>query len=90
MTHKISTVNARIELDLKIEAETILHHVGLSAAEAVRLFYKQVCLHQGLPFDVRIPNAKTLKAIQDADCGKAHKIKNVAQLFKNKNCWYSN
>lgn len=80
--HKIATINARVEPKLKTEAETILHRVGLSAAEAVRLFYKQICFHKGLPFEVRIPNSKTVKAMQDVNARRTHKAESVAQLFK--------
>lgn len=82
--HKRATINTRIEPKLKAEAETILHQVGLTSAEAVRLFYKQVCYYKGLPFDVRIPNKETVKALRDADKGKTHKAKNVDELFRDK------
>jgi DNA-damage-inducible protein J len=82
MRNKIATVNARIEPDLKIKAEGILNQVGLSSAEAIRLFYKQICLSKGLPFEVRIPNKKTLKAMQDADNRKTQKVKSVDDLFR--------
>jgi DNA-damage-inducible protein J len=64
---KTERINARIEPRLKTAAEKVLAKVGLSPAEAIRLFYKQIELHQGLPFEVRIPNKKTLKAMRDAD-----------------------
>ena len=51
---KGATVNARIERELKQQAEAILHDVGLSSAQAIRLFYKQVCLKKGLPFEDQI------------------------------------
>jgi DNA-damage-inducible protein J len=80
--HKIATVNARIEPKLKHQAEHILHKVGLSSAEAVRLFYKQICLHKGLPFEVRVPNEETLNAMDEADKRRTKKIKNLDDLFK--------
>lgn len=80
--HKIATINTRIEPKLKTQAEAILHKVGLTSAEAVRLFYMQVCLHKGLPFEVRIPNKKTMKAMQDAGNRKTHKAKSVDELFE--------
>lgn len=79
---KAATINARIEPDLKDQAESILHEVGLTSAEAIRLFYKQICLSKGLPFEVRIPNKKTMKALQDANMRKTHKAKSVRDLFK--------
>ena len=80
--HKVATINTRIEPKLKSQAEAILHKVGLTSAEAVRLFYMQVCLQKGLPFEVKIPNKATIKAMKDADNRKTHKAKNVDELFE--------
>lgn len=80
--HKIATINTRIEPKLKMQAETILRKVGLTSAEAVRLFYMQICLNHGLPFEVKIPNKKTIKAMHDADSRKTHKVKSVDKLFE--------
>lgn len=79
--HKIATINTRIEPKLKTRAEAILRKVGLTSAEAVRLFYMQVCLNNGLPFEVKIPNKETIKAMQHADKRKTHKAKSVDELF---------
>jgi DNA-damage-inducible protein J len=80
--HKVATVNARIEPKLKTRAESILRKIGLTSAEAVRLFYRQVCLNNGLPFEVKIPHKKTIQAMHNADHRKTHKAKNVDELFK--------
>lgn len=80
--HKAATINTRIEPKLKSQAEAILHKVGLTSAEAVRLFYMQVCLQKGLPFEVKIPNKATIKAMKDADNRKTHKAKSVDELFE--------
>ena len=63
---KTAMIRARVEPKLKKNAETVLRRVGLTPTEAVRLFYRQVTLHGGLPFAVRIPNAQTRKAMSDA------------------------
>lgn len=83
--HKAAVVNARIERELKNKAEAILHKIGLTSAEAVRLFYKQICLNKGIPFSIKIPNAKTIKAMRDADAGKTYKAESVEALFKKLN-----
>lgn len=80
--HKVATINTRIEPKLKTRAEAILRKVGLTSAEAVRLFYMQVCLNNGLPFEVKIPNKETIKAMQSADKRKTHKAKSVDDLFE--------
>lgn len=80
--HKTETLNARIEPGLKRDAEEILKKVGLSNAEAIRLFYTQICLNQGLPFSVSIPNAKTRQAMLDADTGNTIQADAVDDIFE--------
>ena len=63
---KTAMIRARLEPDLKRDAETVFSTLGLSPTEAITLFYKQVTLHHGLPFEVRIPNAETRDALQQA------------------------
>ena len=67
---KEAMIRARIEPRLKAEVEDIFDELGLSITEAITLFYKQVKLNRGLPFEVRIPNETTLKAFQDTDAGR--------------------
>ncbi|MGD0466720.1 MAG: type II toxin-antitoxin system RelB/DinJ family antitoxin [Gammaproteobacteria bacterium] len=80
--HKTETLNARIEPALKNNAERILKKLGLSNAEAIRLFYTQICLNKGLPFDIKIPNKTTLAAMQELENGNAKKFNSVKELFK--------
>ena len=41
--------------------------MGLAATEAITLFYRQVTMHRGLPFEVKIPNAETTEALHQAE-----------------------
>ena len=63
-------------------AETIMHKIGLISAETVRMFYSQICFRNKLLFKIKIPNAKTLKAMRDANEGRTHKARNVRELFE--------
>lgn len=63
---KTEMIRARVEPDLKHQAEEVFSALGLSPTEAITLFYKQVTMHHGLPFEVRIPNAATREAIRQA------------------------
>jgi DNA-damage-inducible protein J len=61
---KTAIIHARIEPDIKQEAEGVLDSLGISPTEAIRIFYRQITLRHGLPFAVAIPNectADTLK-----------------------------
>lgn len=67
---KTSTVHARIEPDLKDRAEQVFQDLGLTPSQAITLFYKQVELRQGLPFDIVIPTATTKRTFDDTDAGR--------------------
>ena len=57
--NKTAVIHARIEPQTKRQAEGVLKHLGLSPTEAIRLFYRQICLRSGLPFSVLMPNETT-------------------------------
>lgn len=63
---KTATIRARIEPELKSDAEQIFSQIGLSVTQAITLFYKQVTWQKGLPFAVKIPNNETLQALAQA------------------------
>ena len=63
-------IRARISPDLKAEAERILDQIGLSPSDAIRMFYKQITMRNGLPFEASIPNATTREALRDAEAGR--------------------
>ncbi|MDP8247418.1 MAG: type II toxin-antitoxin system RelB/DinJ family antitoxin [Candidatus Tritonobacter lacicola] len=67
---KTETVRARIEPDLKEHAEKIFRRLGLNSTQAITLFYKQVELRDGLPFNVVIPNKTTWRTFEDTDAGR--------------------
>ena len=50
-----SVVYARIDNDLKDRAENILSQLGISPTSAVQMLYSQIVLHNGIPFELRIP-----------------------------------
>ena len=67
---KSEMIRARVEPELKQAAEAVLDKLGMTPTEAITLFYKQVTLHRGLPFPVRIPNAATRRALREARAGR--------------------
>ena len=67
---KTAMVRARIEPQLKEKAERVFSELGLSTTEAITLFYRQVDLRDGLPFDVVIPNRTTLETFEETDAGR--------------------
>ena len=58
MSTKSANLYVRIEPDVKEQAESILSTLGIPASNAINMFYKQIILQRGLPFEVKIPSAK--------------------------------
>lgn len=77
-----TTLNVRIEEDIKVKASKILEASGLTASSAVRLFLLRVIEDEALPFDLPRPNIKTRRAIHAAKRGRLKKAKNSRTLVK--------
>jgi len=61
-----TTVRARVSSDLKEDTEAIFKKLGLNTSQAIVMFLNIVKLNQGIPFDIKIPNKTTLKAMNEA------------------------
>lgn len=57
---KSANLYARIEPDLKEEAESILAALGIPASNAITMFYRQIIMHRGIPFEVKLPTHSLL------------------------------
>ena len=80
---KTTTVQVRIDPVLKQDAEKVLANIGLNSTAAITMFYSLIKLHQGLPFDAKIPNAETKAAIKEARSGKSLKrYDSAAAMFE--------
>lgn len=80
---KTAMIRARTEPDLKRKVEQIFHSLGLSSTTAINLFFRQVKLQNGLPFDVKIPNETTRKAIQAVEARRGLiRTKGAEDLFE--------
>ena len=67
-------ISVRIDHATKAAAEDIFNLMGLSATDAIRMFYRQVVMHHGLPFPAKIPNEETLHAFEELDNGGGSKM----------------
>jgi DNA-damage-inducible protein J len=80
---KTSTVRARIKPNLKEKAEQVFRQLGLNPTQAITLFYRQVELRRGLPFDIAFPTETTSKTFEDTDAGRNLVVcKNIEDLFE--------
>jgi DNA-damage-inducible protein J len=77
---KTAHISTRINASDKKRAEAVFKKLGITASQAIAMFYKQVTLRQGIPFPVELPNEETKAAIRDARQAKLRSYDSVEDL----------
>ncbi len=75
-------VHVRVDEKTKQKAAKTLAEMGISVSDAVRMLLVRVAAEKALPFDVKVPNVTSVKAMRAADRGKGKRLKSAAALFK--------
>lgn len=81
MTTADTYVRARIDTATKERAAEALGSMGLSISDAIRLLMLRVADERRLPFEVKVPNATTRKAMAELEAGKGKRFANVNALM---------
>ena len=68
MSAKVRT-NVYLDSEMKIQAKEIFKRYGVSLSDAINMFLTQSVMERGLPFEMKLPNDETIKAIEDARAG---------------------
>lgn len=94
---RTSNVFARVEPEVKEQAEIVLDQLGIPMSNAIGLFLRQVVLHRGIPFDMKLPQRKPLaygslsedefnteieKGFADAATGRLSSADDVERRFR--------
>lgn len=66
---KTSSIHVRVEPKIKEEAERILNNLGMTSAEAITIYLRQIILNCGIPFEIKMPqfSNEMLEAIEEAN-----------------------
>ena len=64
--NKSAAISTRIDPNLKRDAEQVFTELGVTPSQAISMFYRQVVLQRGLPFEVKVPNHQTEQALAEA------------------------
>ena len=81
MTTADTYVRARIDTATKERAAEALGAMGLSISDAIRLLMLRVADERRLPFEVKVPNATTRKAMAELEAGKGKRFASVDALM---------
>ena len=94
---RTANVFARVEPELKEQAESVLNQLGIPMSNAIGIFLRQVVLQRGIPFDMKLPqhrpvalgslseaefNAEIEKGFADMLAGRMRPIEDVMTDFK--------
>lgn len=74
-------VRARIDTNTKERAADALEAMGLSISDAIRLLMLRIADERRLPFEVKVPNATTRKAIEELEAGKGKSANSIDELM---------
>jgi DNA-damage-inducible protein J len=81
MSSPTAMIHVRIDPELKSRASETLDAMGLSLSEAVRVFLTRVATDQAFPFELRVPNAQTIAAMEAGERGEVVKFDSVEALM---------
>lgn len=91
---RTSNVFARVEPEVKEQAEMILNQLGIPMSNAVGMFLRQVVIQRGIPFEMKLPSNKPLdmsqmtkeqfdaeiqKGIADIENGRVYSVDEVEE-----------
>ena len=89
---RTATVFARVEPEVKEQAEIVLERLGLPMSNAVDMFLRQVVIQRGIPFEMKLPANRPLildelskeqldeeleKGIEDIEQGRVYSAEEV-------------
>ena len=60
---KTAIIQARVDPVIKNNAQMILKKLNISMSEAISIYLSQITLHNGIPFEVKIPNKVTASTL---------------------------
>jgi len=83
-----NVVRSRIDPIVKQEAKRIFKNMGITLSDGIRLFLYQVIAEKALPFKVKMPNEKTIAAMEAARKGETQPttLEQLANEWKNAEC----
>lgn len=80
---KTAIIQTRIDKNTKAQVQAILAALDISMSQAISMFLRQIVIHRGIPFELKIPNALTSKTLQQVEAGrKLRRVSNVNKLFR--------
>jgi DNA-damage-inducible protein J len=80
---KTAIIQTRVDPEVKHNAQIILKKLNISMSEAISMYLSQITLHNGIPFEIKLPNDVTAKTLKESEKGTdLHTVDSVDALFQ--------
>jgi len=77
-----ATIHATVDQPTKMKVQVILDNLGMSMSGAISVYFRQIVLHKGLPFEVEIPNKVTARTVSNIEKGiNLHEASGVEEMI---------
>ena len=83
MANKTTTIQIRVDEDLKCQASKVLGRMHITMSQAIKMFLGQIVNQKRIPLEYLVPNEETLKRMAEVDAGIGlHEVSSVEELMK--------
>jgi DNA-damage-inducible protein J len=83
MSNKTTTIQIRVDEDLKRQASKVLGRMQITMSQAIKMFLGQIANQKRIPLEYLVPNEETHKRMAEVDAGIGlHEVSSVEELMK--------
>lgn len=83
MNSKTTTIQIRVDEDLKRQATKVLGQMHITMSQAIKMFLGQIANQKRIPLEYLVPTEVTLKRMAEVDAGIGlHEVSKVEELMK--------
>ncbi len=80
---KTAIIQTRVDPAVKHNAQIILKKLNISMSEAISMYLSQITLHNGIPFEIKLPSDVTAKTLKESEKGdNLYTVESVDALFQ--------
>ena len=71
----------RVDEENYIKAKEVLNQIGLNYSQAINVFNNMIVINRGLPFELKLPNSDTIRALHELEAREGKTFDNAEELF---------
>ena len=80
-----ATVRARVDENLKIQAQAVLSEIGISTSQAINMFLKKIVSEKDIPFKTKVPSEKLQASIDQINNSEVVSYSSIEEMMQDLN-----